>query len=140
MGGLQRHARENPAVLQQGHEMLIQDYFKRVARRPVRLLDTSDVAFGACLGRTAGLPYEERGLWNMPAFVHRSSTSNECFDLDRTAQQGTVDGVQVNVCHFHPLGAWWRSLFCSAVRILEIRESRAAEFCDDAAWYSTGPG
>mmetsp|Transcript_101555 Transcript_101555/g.263156 ORF Transcript_101555/g.263156 Transcript_101555/m.263156 type:complete len:444 (-) Transcript_101555:3-1334(-) len=119
-----------------GHEALIQDYFKYVVHTPVKLLDPSDATFGMCLGRTEGLPYEEKGPWKMPAFVHKSSLKNECFYLDRQAQLQEVDGKRVNVCHYHPLGTWWRSLFCSAVNITEIHDPIAADFCDDSTWYS----
>jgi len=119
-----------------GHEQLIQDFFDRVVRQPLRLLETSDAAFGSCLGRVPGLPYDERGAWDLPAFVHKSSKMNECFFFDISAQQVVERGSRLNVCHYHPLGAWWRNLFCSAVHDLGIEDHEAGEFCNDATWYS----
>lgn len=119
-----------------GPGALVQDFFKFVLHTPVKLLDPSDAAFGMCLGKTQGLPYEEKGPWNMSAFVHKSSLKNECFYLDRQAQLHEVDGKRLNVCHYHPLGTWWRSLFCSAINITEIHDPIATDFCDDRTWYS----
>mmetsp|Transcript_991 Transcript_991/g.2572 ORF Transcript_991/g.2572 Transcript_991/m.2572 type:complete len:442 (-) Transcript_991:63-1388(-) len=123
-----------------GHEGLIQDYFKYEVNQPVQFLEPSDAAFGMCLGSIPGLPYAERGPWDMPAFVHMSSSENECFDFNMEAQLQIVDGELINVCHYHPLGTWWRSLFCGALNITQIVDPVASNFCDDHVWYNMTGG
>mmetsp|Transcript_73175 Transcript_73175/g.205497 ORF Transcript_73175/g.205497 Transcript_73175/m.205497 type:complete len:92 (+) Transcript_73175:2-277(+) len=78
----------------------------------------------------------------MPAAVHRSSENNECFDFDLAAQRTSLAGRPVNICAHHPLGAYWRDLFCEAARAVQTRGvvvdlwAQVAEFCADTAWFA----
>lgn len=124
-----------------GHEGLLQDFFKYGLQAPVKLLDPDEASTGACLGTLPGLPLDERGPWSVPAVVFRSSgETNECFNFDLNAQLQKVRGSTVNICHYHPLGAWWRNSFCGAVTVAEIRDPVAAHFCSDGVWYNTTTG
>lgn len=135
--GLQRFAVTwAPDWQERGVDGLVQDYFAVVLGQPVRLLPAAEAAPGACLGSAPRLACGEEGPFSMPAFVHRSSAENECFYFDRTAQIQHVNGSLVNVCHLHPLGVWWRSLFCAALSMTEFRDDVAEDFCDDDMWYN----
>jgi hypothetical protein len=117
-----------------GDQGLISHYFEHIGR-PVQLLETSDAAYGMCLGQTPSLPYKSSGQWNMPAFVHRSSINNECFYFDVSKQMVEVKGTVVNVCHFNPLGPFWRDAFCDAVNIVGAMTDGIGDFCDDFLWH-----
>mmetsp|Transcript_15187 Transcript_15187/g.40986 ORF Transcript_15187/g.40986 Transcript_15187/m.40986 type:complete len:937 (+) Transcript_15187:233-3043(+) len=75
----------------------------------------------------------------MPAYIHRSSTRNECFYTDLDAQRDIVNGVEVNVCTYHLLGAYWRDLFCEAAKATNAWHVSAEVFCDDDQWFGFGP-
>jgi hypothetical protein len=135
--GLLEHAnRTHREWSSDGDQGLIRHYFKHI-NQPVQLLEASDAAFGMCLGHTPGLPYNSPSQWNIPAFVHRSSVNNECFYIDVAKQMVNVKGTVVNVCHFHPLGQYWRDLFCDAVNIIDAMPMAGvvANFCDDFLWH-----
>mmetsp|Transcript_86238 Transcript_86238/g.239108 ORF Transcript_86238/g.239108 Transcript_86238/m.239108 type:complete len:431 (+) Transcript_86238:108-1400(+) len=116
------------------HE-LIRMYFLNVVKRPVRLLDVADASYGKCLGRLPNIPYESPGPWNIPAFVHKSSWNNVCFYFDMDRQQADIHGQVVNICNFHPLGPFWRDLFCDAVKTIGAKTNATEVFCDDYLWY-----
>lgn len=119
-----------------GVSRLIHNYFKYVVNMPVLLLAPLEASASQCLGEADGLSYEEEGSWNMPAFVHSSSSRSPCFDYNWSAQLVAAGGSVTNVCHFHPLGAWWRRLFCSGINATDLNDASTAEFCDDAHWYN----
>jgi len=121
-----------------GDEALIQEYFERDSERPVRLLDSADAAYGKCLGSTPNIPYHSPGSWNMPAFVHKSAVRNECFYFDLAKQQVVLNGEKVNICTYHPLGAFWREMFCDAVKTMGVKTNTTEVFCDDYRWYMKG--
>jgi len=134
--GLKRFAEKGPQDWWENDgQALIQQYFHR-EKHPVRLLDGMDAADGICLGRTPGVPYSSPGPWNLPAFVHRSSWRNECFDFDVGRQQVKRHGKIVNICHFHPLGSYWRDMFCDALRITKTGTNNTDTFCDDYYWHN----
>jgi len=134
--GLQRFADAGPDNWwENGAQVLIQGYFQHV-KHPIRLLDGTDAADGSCLGRMPGVPYSSPGPWNMPAFVHRSSLRNECFDFDEERQKVMRHGKIINICHFHPLGSYWRDMFCDAFRITKTGTKTPEAFCDDYYWHN----
>jgi len=118
-----------------GDQKLIRNYFQFVKSTPVRLLSTSDASFGRCLGQTPGLPYPSPGQWDTPAFVHKSSDGNECFDFDMAKQLKSINGIEVNICQYHPLGPYWRDLFCDAIRTVGVMDDTIVRFCNDFHWY-----
>lgn len=118
-----------------GEHQLVGAYFRDVVRRPLRLLDVGDASSGHCLGRTPSIPYESLGPWSVPAFVHKSSRESECFYFDLDKQKAVLNGKVVNICNYHPLGPFWRSLFCDAVKIIGARTNATEVFCDDYHWY-----
>lgn len=124
-----------------GVSRLIQNYFKFVLGQPVRFLEPLDISSAECLGKADALPLEEEGPWNMPAVVHGVADRSECFDYNWSAQLATDDkGNIVNVCHFHPLGPWWRSLFCPGMNMTGLGDGTTQVFCTDSIWYNTsGP-
>mmetsp|Transcript_45165 Transcript_45165/g.144678 ORF Transcript_45165/g.144678 Transcript_45165/m.144678 type:complete len:98 (-) Transcript_45165:236-529(-) len=73
--------------------------------------------------------------WRQPAFVHKSSSANECFSFDLHRQIRWANGARVNICHYHPLGAYWRDAFCAATSSLGTTTDGAETFCVDAVWY-----
>lgn len=117
-----------------GDQKLIRGYFEDVKRQPVQLLDTTVASFGRCLGKLPNVRYSSPGPWNVPAFVHKSSVSNECFDFDVDAQMATIDGKVVNICTYHPLGPYWRDAFCDAMDIAGARTNETDAYCDDVRW------
>mmetsp|Transcript_45675 Transcript_45675/g.90667 ORF Transcript_45675/g.90667 Transcript_45675/m.90667 type:complete len:386 (+) Transcript_45675:65-1222(+) len=119
-----------------GDQKLIRNYFSVVKGTPVKLLTTSDASFGKCIGHTPGLGYPSFGPWNMPTFIHKSSADNECFTHDRAIQMKEVNGTTVNVCHYHPLGPYWRNAFCEAASIAGIRSELQVDYCNDTKWYN----
>lgn len=134
--GLRRFAEARPQDWWENDaQALIQGYFHQV-KHPIRLLDGTDAADGNCLGRMPGVPYSSPGPWNLPAFVHRSSWRNECFDFDVGRQKVRRHGKIVNICHFHPLGSYWRDMFCDALRITKTGTNNTEAFCDDYYWHN----
>lgn len=130
-------------------QRLVSQYFSTKQPGSFSLLSDVDAGFGRCLGR-APTPYlnhdrsEVRGLWNMPAFVHRSggwqhlgaeAYGNVCFSIDMARQRYTKGNHTINVCHYHPLGAYWRDHFCEAVWQLQIDVREAVAYCTDSCWY-----
>jgi hypothetical protein len=131
-----------------GDQELISKYFAEVHKKPINLLNDLEAAFGQCLG-TASTPFQPsggvgRGFWNTPAFVHKSGgwgNTNEnvyinvCFSRIVSRQYYKAGDSIVNVCHYHPLGAYWRSLFCDATTFLGIRTTTVDAYCSDDCWY-----
>merc|ERR1712113_169158 len=100
------------------------------------MLETTDASFGRCLGRLRNIPYDSPGPWNFPAFIHKSSESDECFDFNLEAQLATTTGGKVvNVCTYHPLGPYWRDLFCDTMDTIGEKTNTTQTFCDDFHWY-----
>lgn len=118
-----------------GDQKLIRNFFQKIKGRPVRLLPTSDASFGKCIGHTPGIDYPSFGPWNMPSFVHKSSIYNECFDHNSKIQMKRINGTLVNICHYHPLGPYWRNLFCEATNIAGVQTQLSGQYCNDALWY-----
>mmetsp|Transcript_183000 Transcript_183000/g.579954 ORF Transcript_183000/g.579954 Transcript_183000/m.579954 type:complete len:499 (+) Transcript_183000:133-1629(+) len=145
--GLQLHARSK--LWEHGDQEAIADYFIEVRKRPIGFLADGEVAFGQCLG-TAATPYldgQERpvpGQWSTPAFVHKSGGytgqhdefSNLCFSHQVWRQYYQQGQQIINVCQRHPLGPYYRELFCESVRFLGIRAAESDAYCDDGCWYS----
>lgn len=121
-----------------GDQKLISDYFHYVGQ-PVRLLPITEAAFGKCLSTIPSLFDNETSsmvsAWELPAYVHKSSTKNECFSFDMLQQLQLVEGTLVNICHYHPLGRYWRDLFCEAVQIIGVKTLNTNVYCDDYQWY-----
>merc|ERR1719277_2931434 len=99
---------------EKGDQDLINDYYQRVLRRPVQLLEPAEASFGKCIGHSFNLSAEARGPAYIPAFVHKSGGDDACFYFDMSAQVVNIKGTLVNVCHYNPLGPYWRGLFCDA--------------------------
>jgi hypothetical protein len=134
-----------------GDQQLIALYFERVRHKPINLLSDLEAAFGQCLG-SAPTPYINPdksavwGVWDTPTFVHKSggwkntnenAYSNVCFSHNMQHQRYTIGSITLNVCHYHPLGAYWRNLFCEATRKLGLTNLPDVEsFCSDACWYA----
>jgi hypothetical protein len=146
--GLMRLDAEHPAWAS-GDQQLISTYFSRIRGDPIHLLSDLEASFGQCLGR-APTPYRNkdgtavRGSWSTPSFVHKSggwgdtdnnAYNNVCFSHRMARQVYVKDGRAINVCHFHPLGAYWRSLFCEATELLGVKLLEVAAFCSDSCWY-----
>mmetsp|Transcript_105683 Transcript_105683/g.209984 ORF Transcript_105683/g.209984 Transcript_105683/m.209984 type:complete len:488 (+) Transcript_105683:66-1529(+) len=119
-----------------GDQKLIRNYFEFVKHTPVKLLSTADASFGKCVGHTPGIPYHSFGPWNMPSFIHKSSIYNECFDHNPAVQLKKINGSTVNICHYHPLGPYWRNLFCEATNIAGVQTQLSASYCNDVRWYT----
>lgn len=146
--GLLNYAAEVEDLSDGGDQKLISLYFKDVRHKPINLLDDLEASFGHCLGKTPS-PYmnpdasEVRGIWSTPAFVHKSGGyqntndhySNMCFSYRLEHQLFTVGDENLNMCHFHPLGAWWRMLFCEAVARIGLSMPDITSFCSDECWY-----
>lgn len=129
--------------LSMADQELIVRYFRSVAKTQLRTFEHLEASFGHCLGMVPGINSSEisakwgfESPWRLPAFVHKSSTGNECFSFDVARQVRWVDGSRMNICHYHPLGAYWRDAFCSATRALKVSTDSVAKFCDDAEWYA----
>lgn len=147
--GLMKYA-EGLSDLRDGDNQLINEYFTNVRHRPISLLSDVEAAYGQCMGR-APSPYLNPdgstiwGQWNMPALVHKSggwgnSPNNEyanaCFTHNVSLQLYTVGSTTINVCQYHPLGIYWRSLFCEAAhQRIGIGVPEIAAYCDDGCWY-----
>eukprot|EP00931_Biecheleriopsis_adriatica_P061617 TRINITY_DN37053_c0_g1_i1.p1 TRINITY_DN37053_c0_g1~~TRINITY_DN37053_c0_g1_i1.p1 ORF type:complete len:361 (-),score=55.30 TRINITY_DN37053_c0_g1_i1:516-1598(-) len=117
-----------------GDQGLIAEYYSKVRKEDVHLLDHSVAAFGHCLGKLPGVPYREGeskvpGVWDMPAFVHKSSRKNECFDFNLSRQTLSVEGSVRNVCDYNPYGPYWRGLFCEAVEMSGVTSGDVRRFC-----------
>jgi len=139
--------------LNHGDQQLISEYFSKVRGTKVQLLDDVDASFGQCLGR-APSPYRNsdgsavRGIWSTPSFVHKSggwgdtdnnAYNNVCFSHNMSRQYYILAGLTVNVCHYHPLGAYWRALFCEATALAGVAGLyEVAAFCSDDCWYLGG--
>jgi len=146
--GMLQHA-EVMDDLSDGDQQLISSYFAVKRKKAVNLLGDLEAAFGQCLGKPP-VPYINadgsavRGLWNVPSFVHKSGGwgntndnlySNVCFMPNITMQLYVVGGATLNVCQFHPLGPYWRRLFCDALAVIGVKMREFEVFCDDECWY-----
>jgi len=119
-----------------GDQRLIDHYFREVKGTPMKLFNLRDAAFGKCLGMIPNLFNETPGeIWNLPAFVHKSSVHDECFQFLIAKQLREIDGKLVNICHYHPLGQYWRNMFCEGMNILKTKTPITDAFCDDFLWY-----
>jgi len=150
--GLLRYA-DTLDELKDGDQQLISMYFANVRGRPVNLLSDAEASFGQCLGRAAS-PYlnldgsNVTGMWSMPTLVHKSGGwantnnneyANMCLSHNLSLQLFMVGDATINVCQYHPLGAFWRELFCDAARDkLDLKTLDAQIFCSDACWYRGG--
>jgi len=154
--GLLQYARTKHS-LPGGDQQLISEYFART-NRPINLLSDLEASFGQCLGK-APTPYlnPDRtpvwGVWSVPSFVHKSGGwentnnnvyNNVCFSINMTRQHYRVGKTVVNVCQFHPLGSYWRDLYCDAAAQLRLRLVDVGAYCNDDCWYRglqpPGPG
>jgi len=135
--------------LPNGDQQLIAQYFTIKRHKAFNLLSDVDAAFGQCLGKTP-TPYLNHdkspvwGFWSVPAFVHKSggwqnanipAYSNVCFSINMTRQRYLQGNAIINICHYHPLGAYWRNHFCEAAWQLHISLPEVADFCTDSCWY-----
>jgi len=136
-----------------GDQQLISSYFAVKRKKAINLLSDLDAAFGQCVGKPRS-PYANpdgsavRGVWNVPSFVHKSGGwgntndnlySNVCFMPNVTMQLYTVGGATLNMCQFHPLGPYWRGLFCDAIAVMDIIVEEFEALCDDECWYRGKP-
>jgi len=152
--GLLDYAGAMPSV-PKGDQQLIWEYFSRVKSHSVGFLSDADASFGRCLGKFKS-PYtnpdgsQVGGVWSVPAFVHKSGGwkdendeySNVCFShvLSRQVYAVKSTGRKVNVCHYHPLGSYWRDLFCEATARIGVSIPEATAFCNDICWYGLDAG
>lgn len=135
--------------LNDGDQQLISMYFANVRKKPIHLLSDVEAAFGQCIGR-APTPYLNpsktpvRGVWSTPSFVHKSGGwentndnvySNICFSHNLSRQYYVVGKRTLNMCQYHPLGAYWRNLFCDATAIVGVQLPEVDAFCSDDCWY-----
>mmetsp|Transcript_10752 Transcript_10752/g.26912 ORF Transcript_10752/g.26912 Transcript_10752/m.26912 type:complete len:428 (+) Transcript_10752:74-1357(+) len=135
---------------------LIRTYFADVQKRPVKLLSEVEADYGQCLGHRIPTPYRNKdgttvtGAWSTPAFVHKSGgvqytwyegqkvneDENTCFSIDLKVQRLPSKGQILNVCHYHPLSAYWRDNLCSAASdLLKIKTIEVESFCSDECYY-----
>lgn len=136
-------------ALPHGDQQLISMFFANTSKR-INLLSDVDAAFGQCLGK-APTPYRNEdgsavlGLWSLPAFAHKSGGwqggeagkyGNICFAIDMTLQRYVVHGSSMNMCHFHPLGPYWRQHFCQAAELLglNVNVPEVEAYCEDGCW------
>jgi len=61
--------------------------------------------------------------------------SNICFSHLVELQYYIRNGIELNACHFHPLGPMWRELFCEAIDYTNTSTPETDSFCDDGCWY-----
>jgi len=130
----------------QGDQQLIAQYFTRIAKTEPQRFEHLDASFGHCLGMIPGINHTDilskwkfESPWRLPAYVHKSSTGNECFSFFVGRQIRWADGVPYNVCHYNPVSTLWRDGLCSAVRILNTSTQDIDKYCDDAQWYAPLP-
>jgi len=146
--GMRQHA-EVMHDLHDGDQQLISSYFAVKRKKAINLLGDLEAAFGQCVGKPPA-PYINKdgskvwGIWNIPSFVHKSAGwgntndnlySNVCFMPNVTMQLYAVGGAMLNMCQFHPLGPYWRGLFCDAIALMGVNLDEFAAFCDDECWY-----
>mmetsp|Transcript_42389 Transcript_42389/g.112174 ORF Transcript_42389/g.112174 Transcript_42389/m.112174 type:complete len:704 (+) Transcript_42389:61-2172(+) len=146
--GIQKFADSGANTLK-GDQGVIEAYFRDAKKRPIHMMSDMEASFGQCIGKAAspfidtdGQPF--RGSWNLPAFVHKSggwgNTNNNvyinvCFSHKIARQYYTIGNETVNVCHYHPLGPYWRNLFCEAVASAGLTDPEVNAFCNDDCWY-----
>jgi len=135
-------------------DALIYTFFANVRQKPIQLLSEMEASGGQCLSNQIPTPYRNgdgspvRGAWSLPAFVHRSgayaygggqayTSDNVCFSIHLQDQVITGDDSRPrNVCHYHPLAAYWRDSFCiAAVRVLSVKDWKVSQFCEDVCYY-----
>lgn len=121
-----------------GVSQYIAEYMQRMEGRPVRLLQESTASWTSCLGRIPGGVASAGGAWELPAYVRATSEDEACFHWDLAEQLAEVEGQMVNVCHFHPLGQYWRDLFCDAAGVVGSSTEAIEAFCDDGRWSAIG--
>jgi len=138
------------SITPKGDQQLIWEYFSRVRSHAVGFLSDVDASFGQCLGKFKS-PYtnpdrsQVKGVWNTPAFVHKSGGwkdengkySNVCFShvLSNQFYKEESTGRTINVCTYHPLGSYWRDLFCEATTRIGLGIPDATSFCTNLCWY-----
>jgi len=130
------------------HQVLSQHFSSK--RQPIRLLSELDSGFGRCLDAARPSPYlssggeRTNGIFNLPSFVQQSggfgqwagdTRDNICFSIDVKKQVHMVGSVALNICHFHPLGAHWRSMLCKGVAAAGVQDPSALAFCHDQCFY-----
>jgi hypothetical protein len=152
--GLVEHAGNH--LLDSTYSDVVASYFAKVRKRPIRLLSEVEADYGQCLGNRIPTPYRNNdgtpvtGSWSTPAFVHRSGgmkftwyegqkakqDDNMCFSLDLSHQKYPSKGRILNICHYHPLSAYWRDAFCeAATKVLDIKVREVNAFCTDSCYY-----
>jgi len=147
--GLLRYYEEFGDKITHGDQELIELYFMNIREEPVQLLSPLEASFGQCAG-TALSPalleggMELPGIWTVPAFIHKSGGwgdtvsngyNNVCFMHDLRRQRYYIGDKVINACHYNPLAAYWRRLFCSAANEGNLVVASVAEFCNDLCYY-----
>lgn len=134
---------ESLTALPDADQQLILGYYENVAQQKVRHFDVLDAAFGHCIGMVPGINNTDisskwgfESPWRLPAFVHKSSSGNDCFSFDMSRQHRLHNGRNVNICHYNPVAAHWRDVFCDAVRIIGSTTPKIQDYCDDGRWYA----
>lgn len=135
-----------------GIDKAISGYFADT-KRWFQWLGELDANSGNCLSNAIPTPYRNldgsppKGAWSVPAVVHRSgrhqkgegdqfTSDNVCFSMHLDEQVFAVAGQMQNVCHKHPLASFWRDSFClAAVHILNVKQHKVADFCNDSCYY-----
>lgn len=146
--GLLDYASTSGERLDRGDQQLIEKYFREVVKEPIQLLDDVDAAFGQCVGTAATPDFttpQPGSWWSVPAFVHKSGGwgdtndnvySNVCFSSNMTRQRYVIGGSVINVCHFHPLAAYWRLHFCEGAAVIGTSMPEVKTFCSDSCYYN----
>eukprot|EP00444_Apocalathium_aciculiferum_P031687 CAMPEP_0183486838 /NCGR_PEP_ID=MMETSP0370-20130417/180136_1 /TAXON_ID=268820 /ORGANISM="Peridinium aciculiferum, Strain PAER-2" /LENGTH=692 /DNA_ID=CAMNT_0025680157 /DNA_START=122 /DNA_END=2200 /DNA_ORIENTATION=+ len=145
--GMQQHV-STKTDWQGGDQELISSYFAEAKQMPIQLLPDNEASFGQCLGQAKPTYVNSdsswvAGEWSTPAFIHKSGGwgnhndefSNVCFNYWVPRQYYERAGVLINACHFHPLGPYWRTLFCEGARIAGVQSPESTTYCDDGCWF-----
>jgi len=134
LDGLLALAAETPSErwLSSGVSGLVRHYFAKTGS-PVELVSTMDASSHDCLNQTSALP--RRSWRSMPALIYQHPERRACLGFDVRQQLLTTRGQETNICHHDPLGAYWRDLFCDALRVAKSAPDGADDYCDDEQWY-----
>ena len=66
-----------------------------------------------------------------------------CFSFFVSSQLRVMRGELINICHHHPLAAYWRDRFCEAVLLVDLAEvwsDQVLLFCSDTLYYQSSGG
>jgi len=135
---------------------IVAEYYKD-RDQEIGLLSEVEADHGQCMGNRIPTPYRNMdgtpvtGSWSTPAIVQRSggvqytwlasgdehTNDNVCFSMDLKQQRILARGHVINVCHYHPLGSYWRDHFCRAAQraVQLVKLLKVAAYCSDDCYY-----